>query len=465
MPSFILLYYNDPKFNETIWMMARNIKYITIFIVIILLAGILVYFYRRGPLRYLFLSEAEKAKIAEQAKLMGDRLMDQSRWKEAERAYLIAVRLQPGNLDYLSALGHTYYERSMVKKAYSIFKKNLELHPDSPLAHQDMGWILSVLHRYVEAEREMKKAIELKPDYIRAHNLLGAVYRFGFKNYKDAMKHYNICLKLNPLYQPTHLEIAELFYEQRNYDKAIAKLKWIEKTFKDTLDERVYIVLGEIYRDMNKFELAEKMLTKAHLMDPANLDYHVEISDVYREMGNYDKARKHANKVFKIWKTSEDAELAMAFILLAEKKYPEAEKYLREMARHEIYDEDLFVGLGHACLAQNKIKDAERFFLKSLNLKPDYEDAYVGLGLVYLAQDLTNEARKCFQKAAQVDPYCEEAWLGLGDLYTKQKKFARAEQAYNKALSLRPSGYERAYSYWRDWGVSVPLPSTGPASN
>jgi len=435
--------------------MSRNIKYAAIPVLIVIIIAATFYFFRDGTFKYFFLSEAEKAKVAEQAKYAGDKLIDKNQWKEAGRAYKIAVRLSPGNMEYLSALGHTYYERSMMKRAYKIFEKNLRLHPNSHLTHQDMGWVYSVLHRYVEAEKEMKAAIAIKPDYIRAHNLLGGVYRFGFKNYKDAMKHYNICLEINPLYQPTHLELAELDYEKRDYDRAIARLKWMEKTFKDTLDERVYIVQGEIYRDMNKFELAKEMLEKANVMDPANMDFGVEISDVYREMGEYDKAREHAGMVFRAWKTSEDAELAEAFILLAEKKYVEAEKYMRKMAAYEIYDEDLFMGLGHACLAQNKVAEAARFFLQSMNLKPDYEDAYVGLGLVYLAKDLTGEAEKCFRKAAQVDPYCEEAWLGLGDLYTKQKKTAQAEQAYKKALSLRPSGYET----WEDWGVSKPLPS------
>ncbi|MCL5035695.1 MAG: tetratricopeptide repeat protein [Chloroflexi bacterium] len=445
--------------------MHKNITYIALAALVILVIAAVYYLHKDSYYKYIFMGKAEKLRIAAQAKIAGDKLMDQNQWNEAERAFSLAVRLDPGKFEYLSALGCTYYERSMFKKAYRVFKKNLALHPDSCVAHQDMGWVYSVLHRYVEAEKEMKKAIELKPDYLRAHNLLGAVYRFGFKNYKDAMKHYNICLKYNPLYQPTHLELAELYYEQRDYDKAIAKLKWMIKTYKDTLDERVYIVLGEIYRDMNRFDLAKTMMEKAQSMDPANLDFDVEISDVYREMGDYKKAREHTDAVFKVWKTSEDAELAEAFLLLAEKKYPDAEKYMRDMTRHEIYDEDLFVGLGQACLGQNKVSEAEKFFNQALNLKPNYEDAYVGLGLVFLAQDLTGEAEKCFRKAVGVDKYCEEAWLGLGDLYTKQKKFDLARKAYDKALSLRPGGYEKAYSYWKDWSVTVPLPSVSKKNN
>ena len=55
---------------------------------------------------------------------------------EAERALRFAVELEPGNPDFLFALGDHYLKRGMGREARAVAERLIAEYPDQPVGHQ-----------------------------------------------------------------------------------------------------------------------------------------------------------------------------------------------------------------------------------------------------------------------------------------------------------------------------------------
>ena len=98
------------------------------------------------------------------------------------------------------------HKEGKIEEAEKSYKKAIELKPDLPEAHYNLGNTLKNLGRLDEAEKSYKKAIELKPDYAEAHNNLGNTL-----NYKGdlvaAIDSYKQALNIQPDYVEAWLNV------------------------------------------------------------------------------------------------------------------------------------------------------------------------------------------------------------------------------------------------------------------
>ena len=81
------------------------------------------------------------------------------------------------------------------KKAISYYKKTIELQPNDPHAHNNMGNAYKEMGDFDKAIKCYDKAINLKPDYASAHYNLGIVYQRK-DEFSTALKSYKMAARL-----------------------------------------------------------------------------------------------------------------------------------------------------------------------------------------------------------------------------------------------------------------------------
>ena len=106
-------------------------------------------------------------------------------------------------------------------RAAAACRRALELKPDYPEAHNNLGNALKDQGMVDEAEACWRRALELKPDFVQTHNSLGVALRQQGK-LEEAIASYRRALELKPDYAEAYNNLANALWEQGKTPEAEA---------------------------------------------------------------------------------------------------------------------------------------------------------------------------------------------------------------------------------------------------
>jgi TolB-like protein/Tfp pilus assembly protein PilF len=97
-------------------------------------------------------------------------------WVGAEREFNATVAIDPNYAAAYQYYGFALLGMGRGEEAVAVTKRAQELDPVSPSVQTSLAWALFLMRRNEESARECKRALDLYPDFIPAHQLLGLVY-------------------------------------------------------------------------------------------------------------------------------------------------------------------------------------------------------------------------------------------------------------------------------------------------
>lgn len=106
------------------------------------------------------------------------------------------------------------------KDSISLFTHAEKATGNNYIAQRVLGFALAKQGKIDEAIARYQKALQIKPDYARAHVDL-AIALTQKDDVTGAIHHYNIALKLNPLQDKAHYNLARIYDRQGDVEKAI----------------------------------------------------------------------------------------------------------------------------------------------------------------------------------------------------------------------------------------------------
>jgi len=207
-----------------------------------------------------------------------------------------------------------------------------------------------------------------------------------------------------------------------------------EKSLKAAIkndDERpeAYAVLGEIYTDQKKFDLAESEFSMAKKYLPL---------DKSKDMLNAEEI----NQVVSV--LSKEAES-----YIASGKNEDVDNAIRSLTQAKTYnDKDplIYVGLGDAYFARGSYELAASNYQQALKIK-SYAPAYYGLGMIDFKQKKYNDALDNFSKSTDADNNFAPSFFEKGLLYYLGDKTDLALDAFKRYSELVP-GSLRGNTYY-----------------
>ncbi|HXG91866.1 MAG TPA: caspase family protein [Blastocatellia bacterium] len=111
--------------------------------------------------------------------------------KEAVKAAELAAQKAPDSEVAQLALGYAYgLDDKSYQKALNSFVKASTIAPEDAEGYFGVGWTYRLMKQYEQAVPQLKKAIELRPDYYEAHREL-AYCNHAMGNTDEAIKEYN----------------------------------------------------------------------------------------------------------------------------------------------------------------------------------------------------------------------------------------------------------------------------------
>ncbi len=218
------------------------------------------------------------------------------------------------------------------------FQRVVELKPDYPDGHNNLGAALETLDRKPEASAAYRRAIALNPDYVEAHRNLGAVLK-DLGEIEPALASWRQALRLKPDDADVHNSVAIALQGLGRMDEAI-------ESFERAIDCRpefavAYANLGSALRRQGRTAAARKAYETAVQLRPEAAEPHNVLGIVLQEQGDAPAAIERFRRALDL-----------------KPNYAEAQNNLGNMYKE-----------------QGQIEQAIACFRRAVEIRPDYASA------------------------------------------------------------------------------------------
>ncbi len=171
----------------------------------------------------------------------------------------------------------------------------------------NLGLLYHKNHKLPEAIEEYKKAIQIDPFNVGAHNNLGMAYK-DLGRYEEAISQYQKALSIDPKYDKARHNLAVAYYSQGNLEKAAMEVNLAIAS--NPKRPESYNNLGLLYKKLGKLPEAREVFLKGLSIDPKYPPLHYNLALTFEEEGDLPGAIFHYQKFVEL--SAEDQKVLIA---------------------------------------------------------------------------------------------------------------------------------------------------------
>lgn len=214
--------------------------------------------------------------------------------KKAKQAVTTALELDSTLADAHAALGYIRFRIDWDwDDAEKEFKKAIELKPGYATAHEWYGLFLAVMGSFDKSLAEMTKAYMLDPRSPSVNNGLARIYQF--RNETDSSIAYvKKTLAIDSNYAEAYFTAGMTYFKRKEYEKALPNLhKAISLANRRPV---MLCILGAVYAKMGRIDEAKQLLNELQT-PPVNNDKLYASAIIKSHLGQVDEAFKIMEKL------------------------------------------------------------------------------------------------------------------------------------------------------------------------
>ena len=338
------------------------------------------------------------------------------------------------------------FSNNQLQEALDKVKTLTKSFPEDSLLHNITGACYAGLGQLGSAVKCYEKAIEIKPDYAKAHYNLGnalhdlSLQRFGQlslnKELDDPIKSYQRSIEIDPNYAEAHNNLGNVFQDLGRLDEA---LECFEKALIINPDYvEAHYSLGVVLFDLGQFDDAAQSYKKAIELNPNFAQAHNNLGNTFAEQGQLNDAIQSYQKALELNPNYSEAYNSLGNIFMEQGQIDDAViSYQKALEINPNYPA-LHNNLGNAYKQLGQPQDALDSYSKGLTYNPDYIDLLNNVGVILNDLGRFDEAVKNYKRAIAIKPDYAEAYNNLGVTYNKLGQLEEAVDAYEEALNIDP---------------------------
>ncbi len=190
------------------------------------------------------------------------------------------------------------------------WRKALQLSPEEPLAHNNLGFALAEAGKVEEAVKHYRRALELDPQYPEAHNNLGEALARRAR-YDEAIAQFKKALDLDPTQADARSNLGATLAQQGKIDEAIPHLEKAVEYQPEAahVHQNLGMALATIGRLGEAILHLEKAVTLSSGRNPTTLDL---LSRAYALAGRFPDAVQTARRALTVASRQNNYELVSA---------------------------------------------------------------------------------------------------------------------------------------------------------
>lgn len=262
------------------------------------------------------------------------RKVDEEDYDTAEKMLKELVKKEPKNHEVHHNLGVLEFSRGKYKEAINYFKKSLEHKPD----YFQSQFLMADCYRNLEdsknAEKALKKAVEIKYDEFALINLADTEIKLG--KFKEAEEIYEKILAKSPNSSEASVGLAQIRISQGKINEAMGM---VNKAISTGGSSDANYVKALILLTSRMYQEALEQIDIALKASPGNNKYIVTRALINVKSMNFSQGLDEANSVLSANPDSIAARLVIAEAFLSTSADSEAEAQLDEIDRKGVFSE------------------------------------------------------------------------------------------------------------------------------
>lgn len=308
---------------------------------------------------------------------LGNAYKDLRMLDEAEKCYRKALALNPSYGEVYSNYGVLLKDRGMLKDACDCYLTAIQLMPCDPLNLVRLAHVLSKLERQAEAEEQLNKALDLKPDYQEAIHAL-----------------------------------ALLLSEQQRTDEAAALY---ERALANAPDDfELHNNQGNLYRSLGKVLQAEVAYRKAISINGSSATAYNNLGMVLHAQNRTLEAEATYRIAIALQPDFPEAISNLGVTLMETGRLEEAEMLYKHALNARPKQVSLLTNLGSVHKEQGRIQESVAAFYRALEVDPSFSLAASNL-LFTLNQSNLSSPEALLLEAKRFGQACTERASPYGE--------------------------------------------------
>lgn len=418
---------------------------------------------------------------------------------DAVTSYRKSIQYTPSFAQPWNGLGDVYALMGRFDEAVKAFEQSIALNKNYLNPYMGLGRLNLKQEKYREAAKVFQRALLIDGSNKEVWNSLG-VAQLRSNELEAAERSFKNAIKVDRTFGSPYLNLGTIYSIQQDYDQAVSLFQKALNVLKDAKDRSVvWNNLGDLYRNMNKYDLAMQAYRNADaklgeerlevLTEPkaetesrphsevgAQQEKIIAIVNPIADSDHVPPVEGEVNRMESV-DDLEGPELAASMskppswitsrviseepaLLKVENVKPERSKGANMVERHEEKDrlipelevehqinDDSRTGaiiwneMGNEHFRSENYAEAIIAYNKSVQKDPNFGMPYANMGLISLMQERYSEAILLYKKSVQALGTNQEkavAYNGLGNAYRGVGEYDNAVAAYRKAAELDP---------------------------
>ena len=346
--------------------------------------------------------------------------------------------------------GVTVLRNSDYRSGIALWSDTVAQVPANPRARNNLGFALDAAGRTTDAVAQYRQALRLQPDYIDAHNNLGAALINIPGGTSEAIAQYQEALRLKPDYPGVHYNLGNALMKiPGRMDEAISHLR--EALRRDPGFAEAHCSLGNAWaKTPGRLDEAVAEFKEALRLRPDYADARINLGSALARMpGRTQEAIAEFEDAVRRSPDQPGVHLNLGHALLAVPgRSNDAIAQLQEALRLKPDYPEAHLELGNALLTvPGRLNDAIAQLQEALRLKPDYPEAHYNLGNAWAnVPGRMNDTIAVYGEALRLRPDYVDAHLNLGNALQVQGRLTEAVAQYQETLRLQPDNADAHFN-------------------
>lgn len=328
------------------------------------------------------------------------------------------------------------HKKGNYQEAIFLYNKIIESSPRMV----DILFLLGVACRQIgeidESVNWLQKASAYKPDDGRIIYELAVTFKIGNKPAEDVISLLNQALVKRYSASDCYFLLGEMY---RKVNKIEIAIEFFMKAIKEKPDHFLaYFTLAMIYRETFYYDNAIECLNKAIVINTESAESYNNLGLLYQITKREDKALDCFRQAFTF--KPDDITILANYVntLTAFKMYDEAIQVMEGCLKRYPQSVEILNGLGNLYRQKENNAIAKEYYVRALKVKSDFSEAHFNLGLIMREWNRLDDAAVCFSNAITFSPALNSAHLNLGEILQVSGEIDKSEERFLTVLKFDP---------------------------